>query len=70
MYHQQKEEKIKEGVLDAVRQLQALDQRITIEAICQIAQLSRDAIACYPQVNQLLDPLLKRRQNAFLRRCS
>lgn len=66
MYHQQKEEKIKEGVLDAVRQLQALDQRITIEAICQIAQLSRGAIARYPQVNQLLDPLLKRRQNALL----
>ena len=70
MYHQKKEEKIKEDVLDAIRQLQARNQRITIKAICQIVQVSPSWITRYPQVNKILDPLLKTRQKALLRRYS
>ena len=58
MFHQQKEKKIKEDVLEAVQQLQALNQRITIEAICQIVQVSRDVITHYPQVNNVLDAVI------------
>ena len=65
---QQQEENLMRAVLEAIQQLQALNQRVTIEAICRIVQIARTTIIHYPKVNKVLDSLITRRKNALLRK--
>ena len=52
--------------LEAIQQLQATEQRISVSAITRLVHLSRSALYRYPQVRLILNDIAKKRRHKMV----